>query len=198
MFDVLKRAVRAVGVYLALSLTVFVLNTGLYVAYFLATQPKYTFITGNSLLVALSVLETVGCFWFTCVRGRNVRESQDSALSAFRLSFSAMLTGTLALYGLHATVFTIVERSVSVNVIRYLVEEGPHPFADIERNFVDTFVARDRAVCKRLDEQLYLGNIAVENGRFVVTPKGRRTYASLELAHRVTADKAPKNAVTCE
>lgn len=189
---VLKPAAKALFSYVALSSAFFAVNLLVYVVWFVSTEPKYTFLTGNRIVIVATVIELVGCFWFTCLRRK-----REPNMDAFRSAVSAMSTGVLLLYGLHATVFTIVERSVSVNVMRYLAQTGSQPYDKIEQNFVDTFVYRDKAVCKRLDEQVHLGNVATENGQYVMTPNGMRTFDMLEIAHKVTADKNPKNAVSC-
>ena len=189
----LKRAAKDLLIYLSLSAVMSALNLAIYVAYFLVAQPKYTFLSGNSLLAILFVVESFGCFYWTCVRGRRAPD-----LVSFRFATSCIVTGLVALYGLHATVFTIVERSVSINVMRFLVAGESQPYDKIERNFIDTFVYRDKAVCKRLDEQVHLGNVALENGRYSITSKGLRTFTVLDSATHITADKNPKNAVSCQ
>jgi hypothetical protein len=193
MQTLLKSAAKSLFSYAALSAAFFAVNLLVYVVWFVAAEPKYTFLSGNSVVIVVTIVELVGCFWFTCLRRKDAAD-----VNAFRYVVSAMITGTLLLYGLHATVFTIVERSVSVNVMRYLAQTGgSQPYDKIEQNFVDTFVYRDKAVCKRLDEQVHLGNVANENGQYVLTPKGMRTFNMLEIAHKVTADTNPKNAVSC-
>lgn len=193
----IESAAREVLVYLALSGVVFVVNTLLYVVYFIATQPKYTFLAGNTFVIVMTVAQCAAAFWYTCIRQGKEDERRKPDLGAFRFATSCVFTGLLVLYGLHATVFTIVERSVSINVLRYLSTGESQSYDKIEKNFIDTFVYRDKAVCKRLDEQIHLGNVAVEGGRYSITPKGMRTFTTLDSATHVTADKAPKNAVAC-
>jgi hypothetical protein len=188
----LKQAVREIFVYLLLSFVLLLANSAVYVTYFVIAQPKYTFLTGNSLLAALLVIECGVGFYVTCIRKKVAPD-----LTSFRFATACVFTGVLILYGLHATVFTIVERSVSINVLRYLMTGESQPYDSIEKNFIATFVLRDKAVCKRLDEQIHLGNVAVENGRYTITPKGVRTFTILDSATHVTADKNPKNAVSC-
>lgn len=188
-----RNAAKEVGAYAGFSAASFILNTIIYVVAFIVVQPKYTFLFGNSVGAILLLVECAAWFYLRCVRpGR--RGTPDS----FRFGISCICTGVLLLYGLHATVFTIVERSVSMNVLRFLAEGQSEPYGRIEKNFVETFVSRDKAVCKRLDEQIHLGNVSVQNGRYALTPKGVRTFTILDAAGRVTADKIPKNAVTCE
>lgn len=189
----LRSAGKELLVYVALSVAAFLINLAIYVVYFLIAQPKYTFLSGNSLIAVLFLVEAAAFLYLICVRSK-----ADDGPARFRFATSCVATGLLALYGLHATVFTIVERSVSVNVIRFLAPGGSQPYPKIEQNFVDTFVLRDKAVCKRLDEQIHLGNVAVENGKYSITPKGLRMFNVLEIAHGVTADTAPKNAVECK
>jgi hypothetical protein len=178
--------------YAALSAALFAVDTILYVLLFLVARPQYTFLFGNWLLIALLTFEGALAFYMTCARKR-----REPDVAAFRHLASCVCTGLLLLYGLHATVFTIVERSVSMNVLRFLATGQSEPYDRIEKNFVETFVYRDRAVCKRLDEQVHLGNVSVDRGRYALTAKGARTFAILESAGHVTADKDPKNAVSC-
>lgn len=191
MRERLQTAAKEILGYAALSLASFSVNLAVYVGAFLVAQPKYTFLFGNALVLILLAAECVLLFYTTCVR------AQTPDASAFRRWLSGVCTGLLLLYGLHATVFTIVERSVSMNVLRFLASGEAEPYERIEKNFLDTFVQRDKAVCKRLDEQVHLGNVAAENGRYTLTPKGARTFALLDSARRVTADANPKNAAHC-
>ncbi|MBX3193316.1 MAG: hypothetical protein KF819_40410 [Labilithrix sp.] len=191
----LKSAAREVVVYLLCSGAVFVANATLYVAYFLVTRPKYTFLAGNTFVVLMMLAQCMAAFWYTCVRRSN---GSAPDLPAFRYATSCVFAGLLILYGLHATVFTIVERSVSINVLRYLSTGESRPYPEIEKNFIETFVLRDKGVCKRLDEQVHLGNVSVDHGRYALTERGMRTFRTLDSATKVTADKAPKNAVSCD
>jgi hypothetical protein len=170
----LRSAAKELLFYVLLSTAAFVANLLVYVVYFQLAQPKYTFLTGNWLVVVAFVIECAAVFYVTCVRRKG-----EPDLARFRYLTSCVATGLLALYGLHATVFTIVERSVSINVIRYLAPGGTQPYSKIEQNFIDTFVYRDKAVCKRLDEQIHLGNVAEQNGQYAITPKGLRMYDTL-------------------
>jgi hypothetical protein len=192
---VMREAIRAAAKealgYAALSFASFAVNLALYVGAFSVAQPKYTFLFGNSLLAILLAAECVLLFYTACVR----RKTPD--VSLFRRWLSGASTGLLLLYGLHATVFTIVERSVSMNVLRFLASGQAEPYQRIAENFEDTFVRQDSAICKRLDEQVHLGNVAAQNGQYVLTRKGAWTFTLLDSARRLTAEGNPKNAVHC-
>ena len=185
----LLRALKEVLAYAVVSGAVFLFDAAIYGVFFVIYRPKYTFLFGNTLLVTVFALQVASCLAYYCTRA--------GADSWLRLAMGSVCTGALLLYGLHATVITIVERSVSINVLRFLSDGAGQPYATIEKNFVDTFVLRDKAVCKRLDEQIRLGSVAQENGRYSITPKGLRTFKILEAANLITGDKYPKNAVSC-
>lgn len=187
----LARAFKELVGYTLVSGAFFLVDTAVYMGFFVAYRPKYTFLFGNTLLAVLVALEVAGCVIYYCTRGAG----SDAWL---RLAVGGLLTAALLLYGIHATVITIVERSVSINVLRFLADGEARDYDTIERNFVDTFVARDKAVCKRLDEQIRLGSVVHEGGRYAITPKGLRTFRVLEAANSITGDKYPKNAVSCD
>jgi hypothetical protein len=186
----LGRALREFASYALVSGVAFAVDTLIYAVFFVAYRPKYTFLFGNTLLVVLFGLQLAACLAYYCLRPGVT----DAWL---RLGLGGVCTGLLLLYGLHATVITIVERSVSINVLRFLSDGTSQPYDTIESNFVDTFVKRDKAVCKRLDEQMRLGSVVHRDGRYAITPKGLRTFKILEATNLITGDKHPQNAVSC-
>jgi hypothetical protein len=187
----LAKAFKELAGYALVSGAFFLIDAAIYSGFFVAYRPKYTFLFGNTLLAVLVAIEIAGCLLYYCTRGAG-------SAAWLRLAVGGLSTAALLLYGIHATVITIVERSVSINVLRFLADGEAREYDTIERNFVETFVARDKAVCKRLDEQIRLGSVVHEGGRYAITPKGLRTFRMLEAANLITGDKYPKNAVSCD
>ena len=68
-----------------------------------------------------------------------------------------------------------IERSVSVYMLGYLNNNSQHTLTSdkISNEFINQYVKSDKAMQKRLNEQIYSGNVVAKNGGYVITDRGK-------------------------
>jgi len=81
-------------------------------------------------------------------------------------------------YSFMITIPSLLDRSISITVIGADAKAGSSgaTLEELNQDFMDVYVDGDRQVKKRLEEQMAGKHIVNENGRYVLTPKGRFVY----------------------
>ena len=71
----------------------------------------------------------------------------------------------------------VLDRSITLHMYSYL-EKHPNGSAisDLRNDFVIVFVDKSKAIDKRIDEQLLLGNVNIQNNKIFLSPKGLSTH----------------------
>ena len=67
---------------------------------------------------------------------------------------------------------TILDRSVSITVLGKLSENENYSLVELNNDFKDTYVYRNKAVEKRIVEQVYNGNVNQIDGNYSLSKKG--------------------------
>jgi hypothetical protein len=71
---------------------------------------------------------------------------------------------------------TIFDRSVSITVLgRINYEKTGVTIENINSDFVDIYLTKNLAIKKRLNEQMASGNVVVNDGKYILTSKGKNT-----------------------
>ena len=71
---------------------------------------------------------------------------------------------------------TIFDRSVSITVLgRINYEKTGVTIDNINSDFVDIYLTKNLAIKKRLNEQMASGNVVVNDGKYILTSKGKNT-----------------------
>ena len=101
-----------------------------------------------------------------------------------------VFVGAAGSYAFHITIPTLLDRSISMFILA-LLDSSDLTMSEIQCNFVKQFVIKNKAIEKRVREQVATGNIRVEDGRLQITDQGKTLTSSwlgLADAFSVTKD----------
>lgn len=56
---------------------------------------------------------------------------------------------------------------------------------ELQKSFINGYVSKHNAVCRRLDEQIVSGNIRFEDGKYFITANGERVINILRYAAKL-------------
>ena len=76
-------------------------------------------------------------------------------------------------YSFLITVPTLLDRSISLYILATISEERKINKEEIENYFVSGFVLKNKAIDKRLDEQIFTKNIIINNNNYEITNRGK-------------------------
>ena len=145
-----------------------------FIALFLREVNSPIFILGNIKIILFNLL----LFAFAILYGhiKNYRFNQIIKLNKFSLfdKFSIILIPTLLSILFWSLFPTIIDRSISINILGNLYKENRYlSISEINQGLLDTYIKDDYQTKKRLSEQIYLGNIIENNKNYALTPKGK-------------------------
>lgn len=95
-----------------------------------------------------------------------------------------ILSAILAMILITSLIPTIVDRSVSVSVLKIVSVCNGCSKEIIETKFIGDYIGLDDAINKRLDEQLFIKNIKYDENNYLLTPRGRITLKIIEAAKK--------------
>ena len=101
-----------------------------------------------------------------------------------------VFVGAAGSYAFHITLPTLLDRSISMFILA-LLDSSDLTMSEVQCNFIKQFVIKDKAIEKRVGEQVATGNLRVEDGRLQITDQGRiltSSWSSLADAFSVTKD----------
>lgn len=146
------------------------------------------FLSGwKAYLYRLLVLDIICCLillvvsFFVCLK----RES----FLGFRFSSHVLCIGLATLF--MALFFSlgpmVIERSYTVFSLAYMSDhaETVYTAEDIEIQFIDGYVEGANECQKRIDEQVYVGNLEQVDGGYRITEKGKRLIALFRLIEKI-------------
>ncbi len=101
-----------------------------------------------------------------------------------------VFVGATGSYAFHITLPTLLDRSISMFILA-LLDSSDLTMSEVQCNFIRQFVIKDKAIEKRVGEQIATGNLRVEDGHLQITDQGRiltSSWLSLADAFSVTKD----------
>ena len=127
---------------------------------------------GHVLLAFMPVV--IIALW--CLHRKRIL-APDAAIAACLIIFLGAVSFNLI-------VPSVFDRSVSLYLLNTLAN-NPHGMdeADIREEFVTVYFGRNHGIQKRLREQTRMGNIAHSDGRYRITPSGKRMMRIVRFAH---------------
>ena len=87
--------------------------------------------------------------------------------------FGYFLFSIMFCYSFLITVPTLLDRSISLYILATISEERKINKEEIENYFVSGFVLKNKAIDKRLDEQIFTKNIIINNNNYEITNRGK-------------------------
>lgn len=103
-----------------------------------------------------------------------------------RSLLNAALAASTLVYAFHITVPTIIDRSISLYILsRMDGKSSGVNVGELQESFLNGYVSKNNAVCRRLDEQIVSGNIRFENGKYFITDNGERVINILRVVARL-------------
>jgi hypothetical protein len=99
--------------------------------------------------------------------------------SKFKLNFKeavpfSIIISSLLFYSFHITVPSLLDRSISLYIIALTGKHGRIMVNDYHRHFISGFIEGNKAIEKRIEEQVLTGNLVVESGYYKLTSRGQR------------------------
>ena len=90
--------------------------------------------------------------------------------------------GAAGSYAFHITLPTLLDRSISMFILA-LLDSSDLTMPEVQCNFIRQFIIKDKAIEKRVGEQIATGNLRIEDGRLQITNQGKILTSSwLNLA----------------
>ena len=90
---------------------------------------------------------------------------------SFSLYFPSLCLAGALTYSFHITIPVIIDRSISIQIIGSL-KNTPMTIENLNKAFLDGYVDGYSTTCRRLNEQIAIGNIAIKNDMIYLTKKG--------------------------
>ena len=122
------------------------------------------FYQGMRLLGALTLAASIYYIWRT------------RTLEGLFNKLPGIFIGILLGYSFLMTLPVVVDRSITLHFLGYLSTHSSASPEDIRIDFVDKFVINSAAIEKRLEEQVSIGNIYIEDGKVSISKKGLRMH----------------------
>ena len=76
---------------------------------------------------------------------------------------------------------SILYRSVSITVLTSLKNCQKCDRSTINKHFVEMYLVKNKAIDKRLSEQMASGNVIIKNGNFILTDRGNFVYSIIKF-----------------
>lgn len=89
-----------------------------------------------------------------------------------KLDLMAIFLAFSVYYGYAITLPILLDRSISIYILCLLESNESLTMADIESKFNDGFVLKNGAIPKRINEQIYTGNVYEVNNEIFLSQKG--------------------------
>jgi hypothetical protein len=96
------------------------------------------------------------------------KKSIEYALTKLPIIF----TSAILAYSFVMTLPVVLDRSITLHFLSYLTSNSPSTVSKIQKDFIDNFVVNSQAVEKRVDEQLVIGNLYIEDNQIYISNRG--------------------------
>lgn len=110
-----------------------------------------------------------------------IKRNLDYALSRVPI----ILTSALLAYAFLMTLPVVLDRSITLHFLSYLSTNSPASIPNIQKDFIENFVVNSKAVEKRVDEQLVIGNIYIDDDQVFISKRGLFMHQIFDLLVKV-------------
>jgi hypothetical protein len=147
-------------------LTIYVLSIRFY-------HPDNLFVFGNKIIF-------FSCFIFLLVGFFVLKNKLVFTVFSYNI-----LTYCLVCYAFHVTLPVTVDRSLSVLLLSTIKSNPNISLENTEKKIIDGFLDGDSFFCKRINEQLSIKNITIDNNLLQLTQKGKKTLDIMTTVGKV-------------
>jgi hypothetical protein len=134
------------------------------------------FYEGLLLGICFFVLGLLGAIVVRKLNGRLASYWIPAAVAAFLFNYAFIIT-----------IPSLLERSISITLIGAVAQGGAKgvAFDTINRTFLESYLAGDRQIHKRLTEQVTSDDMVDHDGSYSLTPKGRFIFETNVMLARL-------------
>ena len=83
-----------------------------------------------------------------------------------------VFTSAIISYSFLMTLPVVLDRSITLHFLSHLSSNSPSTVSQLQKDFIENFVINSKAIEKRVDEQLVIGNIYIEDNNIYISNRG--------------------------